>query len=113
MDSTKSTLSRTIALQHGSKPSYLPNNLTRSDNYLASVKNGFSQIKINLYKLSDLENESLSEVSSCKSIDFDPKEREECVHLKYHQINGEWYLLVGFVGHLEVFNENGNLRYTY
>ena len=48
---------RYINVKNGLSPNYLCNNLTRSDNYVAVVKNTFTTNKIVIYKMADLENE--------------------------------------------------------
>lgn len=50
---------RMVNLKGGCSPSYLSNNLTKSDTYIAFVKNGFLRPMVSIYKLGDLENESL------------------------------------------------------
>jgi hypothetical protein len=50
---------RMVNLKGGCSPSYLTNNLAKSDTYIAFIKNSFIKPMISIYKLSDLENESL------------------------------------------------------
>ena len=85
--------------------------MTRSDTFVAMVKNTFKQSKVVIYKIEDLENESLDpDLIEVKSIDWPCKDKE-CVHINYLYVNQKWYLLAGFVGSMEIYNEDGTKRY--
>ena len=40
-------------------PSYVTNNLTKSDNFIAFIRNAFIMSKIVIYKVGELENQNL------------------------------------------------------
>ena len=48
-----------INLKNGCSPSYLSGNLAKSDTFVAYVKNGFGTSMVVIYKLDDIENESM------------------------------------------------------
>ena len=108
MDSAKKNF-RYINLKHGLSPNYLLNNLTKSDDHVAIVKNAFGTSKICVYKLKDLENEMGGE-ALCKTIEWDSKDKE-CTHIAYHYVNNTWYLVAGYVGIIEFYSEDGSKRY--
>ena len=90
---------------------YMCNNLTRSDNFVALVKNSFQNNKIIIYELSELENEGLhGDLITHETIEWSAKEKE-CTHLNYLYIMESWYLVVGCLGYMEVYNEDGSKRY--
>jgi hypothetical protein len=103
---------RYINLNNGQSPSFLFNNLVKSDNYAAYIKSSFGTSKIVIYKVRDLENQSLpkEETSSCNTIEWDAK-LKECTHLNYLCLNQTWYLLLGFLGKFEVWSEDGSKNY--
>jgi len=60
MDSSAGkNLFRYIYLSNGYSPNYLCNNLSKTDNMVAFIKNDFGSSKIVIYKLSDFENEDI------------------------------------------------------
>lgn len=99
-----------VNLKGGCSPSYMTNNLAKSDTYIAFVKNTFSKPMVSIYKLCDLENESLQpELIKFQYVEWDAK--QECCHINYLYINQKWYLVIGFVGYVELYNEDGSKRY--
>jgi hypothetical protein len=99
-----------VNLKGGASPSYITNNLVKSDTYVAFINNGFLKPMIQIYQLSDLENDGIQpELIKSKNIQWDPK--MECSHINYLYINQKWYLLVGYVGFIELYNEDGSKRY--
>ena len=75
-----------IQLKNGMSHSYLCNNLTRSENYVAMVKNGFLNSKISIYNINELDNAVQIE---CKDgITWDTNDNvKECTHINYCLIN--------------------------
>ena len=57
--SAASSLYRLVNFKGGVSHSYLLNNLAKSDTYVAVVKNGHQQSRIQIFKLNQLENDSL------------------------------------------------------
>ena len=99
-----------VNLKSGCSPSYLTNNLAKSDTYIAFVKNGFTKPMVSIYKLGDLENESLqADLIKSQYVEWDAK--QECVHVNYLYINQKWYLAIGYIGFVELYNEDGTKRY--
>ena len=47
---------RQVIPKNNLSPSYVTNNLTKSDNYIAFIRNAFIMSKIVIYKVSELEN---------------------------------------------------------
>ena len=102
---------RYVNIKNGLSANYLCNNLTKSDNFVALAKNSFTKNKIIIYKLKELENESLpGDAISHETIEWDHKV-QECVHINYVLINESWYLVVGYLGYLDIYNEDGSRRY--
>jgi len=62
----------------------MANNLTKTDFYIAFVKNGFLQSKILVYHLSDILNEKMlaDDIKPAHIIEWESKEKE-CTHLSY------------------------------
>jgi len=78
---------------------------------VAIVKNAFLTSKVVIYKINELENQNLhSDLISQELIEWDSKEKE-CTHINYHYINQRWYLLVCFIGMIELYSEDGSKRY--
>lgn len=104
---------RFMNLQNAVSASYIINNLTRSDSYLAYAKNnqGAAISKIVILSLKDLNNYSTSSDNvNTKEITWQANTKE-CTHVNYLQLNSIWYLIVGFTGGFEVYNEEGSKRY--
>ena len=111
MESQSNNYFRMITLKNGQSPSFLNNNLVKSDTYIAFVKNGFQRSMVQVYRTQDIENETLQqELIQAQSIEWDSKEKE-CTHVNYLFVNKKWYLLIGYVGELEIYNEDGSRRY--
>ena len=108
----KNTPFRTVRLKDGLSVSHLFNNLTRSDFYVAYAKNGFLKSGIPYFQLSEIENEKIAaeDIATNKMIKWESKE-SECTHIAYQLVNGVWYLIAGFIGSLEVFNEDTTKQY--
>ena len=66
---------------------------------------------VQIFKISDLENESLhSDLIQSQNVEWDSKDKE-CTHINYLFINHKWYLIVGYIGEFEIYNEDGSKRY--
>lgn len=50
---------RQVNIKNGLSPNYLTNNLTKSDTYIAFIKNAFIMSKVVIYKVNELENQNL------------------------------------------------------
>ena len=48
-----------VNMKNGLSANYLTNNLTKSDTYIAIVKNSFIMSKVVIYKVNELENHNL------------------------------------------------------
>ena len=100
-----------VHLKNGQSASYINNNLVKSDTFIAFVKNGFSRSMVQIFKISDLENDSLhSDLIQSQNVEWESKDKE-CTHINYLFINFKWYLLVGYIGEFEIYNEDGSKRY--
>ena len=89
----------------------MPNNLARSDTFVAMVKNSFGSSKIVIYKIQEIENESLqSDLIQPILIEWEGKEKE-CTHINYVFMNDKWYLVLGFIGFCNVYCEDGSKKY--
>ena len=49
-----------MQVKGGHSASYMNNNMTKSDNYIAVVKNGSVKSRIVIYKIQEIENENLT-----------------------------------------------------
>jgi hypothetical protein len=47
---------REVHMKNGLSANYLTNNLTKSDTYIAIVKNAFIMSKVIIYKINEVEN---------------------------------------------------------
>mmetsp|Transcript_17454 Transcript_17454/g.29374 ORF Transcript_17454/g.29374 Transcript_17454/m.29374 type:complete len:106 (-) Transcript_17454:802-1119(-) len=101
-----------ITLKNAVSPSYLLNNLVKSEKYAAYAKNGYMVSKVCVYRISDLLDSKLSsdQFTQHSQIEWESK-KKECTHLNYLKFNGLWYLVVGYLGFLEVYSEDGSKRY--
>lgn len=109
MDSTPQGKSsyRLVHLKSGFSPSYISGNLIKSKNYVAFVKNGSLKSRVIIYKVSDIEDPNMDPESvKFKTIEWEAK-ASECTHINYINLNGRWYLLLGFIGSYEVYTEDG------
>ena len=50
---------RQVTPKNNLSASYITNNLTKSDNYIAFIRNAFIMSKIVIYKIGELENQNL------------------------------------------------------
>lgn len=104
---------KVINLKNGLSPNYLMNNFKRSDNFCACVKNSFGKSSIVIYSLEDLENDSTPpDMVEQKTIEWESIDKE-CTHINYLKINNNWYLIVGFIGQYEIYNEDGTKKYNF
>lgn len=102
---------RYVNIRSGCSPSHICGNFVRSDTYVATCKNSVKTSKIILYNLVELETVGLqSDQITQKFIEWNAQEKE-CTHINYLKIGKAWYLILGFVGHFEVFNEDGSKKY--
>jgi hypothetical protein len=100
---------RYINFKSGSSPSYLKGNLVNSNDLVAFVKNTTAGGKVFFHKYGDLQNESLpSELLTPTTIEW---ENKECTHINMVKLGDTFYLVLGFVGYLQVYNEDGSKRY--
>ena len=77
---------RMVNLKGGSSPSFIMNNLVKSDTYCAFINNSFQKPMVCIYLQVDLENECLqSDLIKFRSVSWDAK--QECTHLNYLYIN--------------------------
>ena len=47
---------RQVNIKNGHSPNYITNNLTKSDTYIAFIRNAFIMSKVVIYKVNELEN---------------------------------------------------------
>jgi hypothetical protein len=108
---SQNNIYRFLQLKQGYSPSYLPNNLTKSENFLAYLKNTFTKSRVIIYKMQDLEDRSadVDEIAPIsiiyESVDY------ELTHVNYLHLNSKYYLLVGYVGGFEIHSEDGSRKY--
>ena len=98
-------------LKCGFSPSYISGNLIKSKNHIAFVKNGSLKSRVVIYKIADIEDQSMDpEKVQFKTIEWEAR-AGECTHINYIQMNGRWYLLLGFIGSYEIYSEDGASKY--
>lgn len=89
-DKDANKIYRLVQVKGGYSASYLANNMTRSDKYVAIIKNGSMKSRVVIYWVEDLENEALEpEHMRTKTIDWDTTgaKAAECTHINYLSIN--------------------------
>lgn len=61
-----------------------------------------------IYALDELNNYMISsDMITIKEVTW-PASSKDCTHVSYLKLQESWYLLIGFTGSLEVYNEDGS-----
>ena len=98
---------RLVHVKSGFSPSYISRNFIKSKDHVAFVKNGSLKSRVIIYKVADIEDPNMDrEKLKTKTIEWEAK-AAECTHINYINLNGRWYLLMGFIGSFEVWSEDG------